>query len=320
VVTVRAGHTTGRISMVLSPGGSISGRITIAATGAPARGVCVTAVAAGQIYGNGASTDARGSYRIFGLNAGRYHVFVYAYAPYCEQGSENLASRSLPGSVRVTAGHLTKGVDGSLSQGGSIAGRVTGPGGHGVPGACVEAFPLPGGAQSYGTTGRFGKYLLSSLVPGRYKVLLGEPGCSDGPANLAGQWYATASDRGSATVITVRAGHTRDGVSTALGLDGTITGTDDGPASAPLTGICVSAVPVSPYLSTVYAVASSGSYSLADLAPGRYRVEFQSGCGLAGMASQWWQGAGSGAAATVITVKLGSVVTGIDAVMAAAGG
>ncbi len=315
VVTVRAGHTTGRISMTLTTGGSISGRITIKATGAPARGVCLTAVAPGILYGNGATTDAHGRYRIVGLSAGAYHLFVDASEPYCEQGSENLASRRLPGVIRVTAGQLSSGANGALGEGGSVSGRVTGPGGRGVPGACVEAFPQPGGAESYGTTGRFGKYLLTSLVPGRYKVRLGDPGCSDGPANLAAEWFDQSIGMGSATVITVRAGHTRGGVDGVLGIDGTITGAVDGAGSTPLTGICVSAIPASRYLPTVYTAASNGKYTLPELAPGRYRIEFQSGCGLTGLATQWWQRAASRAAATVILVRPGDVVTDINATM-----
>lgn len=159
--------------------------------------------------------------------------------------------------------------------------------------------------------------MLTGLVPGRYKVGFDDPGCSYGPVNLAAQWFDQAGDRGSATVITVRAGHTRGHVNAALGLDGTVTGTVDGPGSSPLTGICVSAVPVSPYLRAVYAVTGKGRYTPADLNPGRYRIEFQSRCGLTGMATQCWQGAASKAAATVITVGVSYVVAGIDATMKA---
>jgi hypothetical protein len=46
-------------------------------------------------------------------------------------------------------------------------------------------------------------------------------------------------------------------------------------------------------------------------------VEFQPGCGLTGLATQWWQGVASRAAAKVITVGPGGVITGIDATMKA---
>ena len=160
---------------------------------------------------------------------------------------------------------MTTGVNGSVGQGGSLSGQVTGPGGHAEPGMCVEVFAHPGGFVSFLSTSRNGQYLVSGLAPGQYYVLLGDPGCSDGPPGLASQWYGGAASRSSSTVVTVTADHVRAGVNAALGTDGTISGSVTGPASAPLTGICVSAVPVSRSGSTLYATSSQGTYTLADL-------------------------------------------------------
>jgi hypothetical protein len=60
---------------------------------------------------------------------------------------------------------------------------------------------------------------------------------------------------------------------------------------------------------------STGSYSLQDLQPGRYKVKFSIGCGASGFKTQWWKNAGTSAAATVITVGAGALVTGIDAAL-----
>jgi hypothetical protein len=202
-----------------------------------------------------------------------------------------------------------------------MSGHITETGGAPVPGACVEAVPVIGGVYSTdyveSVTGRFGKFLLTGLAPGRYHVRVGTAWCSDGPVNLDTLWYGEASGKPKGTTVTVRAGHVQSGLDAVLRPDGTITGTVTGPANALVTGICVSAVPVSRYQSTEYAVTNNGSYTLADLAPGRYRVEFQPGCGLTGLATQWWQGVASRAAAKVITVGPGGVITGIDATMKA---
>jgi hypothetical protein len=48
IVTVRAGHTTGGVHIALPRGGSITGRVTIAASGRPAQDVCVSAASAGS--------------------------------------------------------------------------------------------------------------------------------------------------------------------------------------------------------------------------------------------------------------------------------
>jgi hypothetical protein len=65
----------------------------------------------------------------------------------------------------------------------------------------------------------------------------------------------------------------------------------------------------------VIAVTRGGGYSVIDLTPGRYRVEFSSGCGASGYATQWWKNASSQAKATTITVPASTVRTGIDAVL-----
>jgi hypothetical protein len=62
-------------------------------------------------------------------------------------------------------------------------------------------------------------------------------------------------------------------------------------------------------------VTRGGGYSVIDLTPGRYRVEFSSGCGASGYATQWWKNASSQGRATIITVPANTVRTGIDAVL-----
>jgi hypothetical protein len=65
----------------------------------------------------------------------------------------------------------------------------------------------------------------------------------------------------------------------------------------------------------VIAVTARGAYAIADLAPGRYRVEFSPGCGATGYVTQWWRRAASAAAATIVTVTAASTVTGISAAL-----
>ena len=88
-----------------------------------------------------------------------------------------------------------------------------------------------------------------------------------------------------------------------------------GTGAAPLTGVCISAVPVATAQRTVYAVSGAGRYTVTDLLPGKYRVEFQAGCGKSGVKAQWWQDAAASATAKVITVSPAATVSGIDAVM-----
>jgi hypothetical protein len=165
-------------------------------------------------------------------------------------------------------------------------------------------------------TDAHGRYVLTGLTPGSYKVEFGDPSCSDGAAGLGIQWYKDAASEGSATAITVTAGQTTSAINAALPADGTITGTVTGTSAAPLSGVCVSAVPLAKGQPAIFTVSGGGSYQLAGLMPGQYRVEFQAGCGQAGVKTQWWQDAASSAAATVITVGADATVGAINAVMA----
>ena len=317
-VTVRAGHTTGNIALKLPPGGEVTGRVTAASNGRPVPGACVGATPVnpatlGSSFGS--PTSRSGTYRIVGLRTGSYRISVF---PNCFADSVNLRSVTLPHSVSVTQGKVKAGVNASLLAGGSIAGQVTGPGAAVVPGACVEAFQIPGGLVASVETDADGNYLVTGLAPGKYTVEFGDPSCSDGAAGLGIQWYNGASGSGSATVITVTAGKTASGVNSVLPADGTITGTVTGQSAAKLSGVCVSAVPAAAGEAAIFTVSAGGSYTLDGLLPGRYRVEFQAGCGQAGVTTQWWQDAASSAAARIVTVSPGATVSGIDAVMAGA--
>ena len=65
----------------------------------------------------------------------------------------------------------------------------------------------------------------------------------------------------------------------------------------------------------IVAISRPTGYSLIDLLPGRYKVEFSSDCGATGYRTQWWHNARSRHAATVINVSAAHTVTRIDARM-----
>ena len=66
------------------------------------------------------------------------------------------------------------------------------------------------------------------------------------------------------------------------GISGRVTASASG---APLTGVCIRAVPKTAGRTVSFTVGANGRYSLTGLTPGRYTVMFSSGCGAAGYAT-----------------------------------
>ncbi|HEY2640559.1 MAG TPA: carboxypeptidase-like regulatory domain-containing protein, partial [Streptosporangiaceae bacterium] len=132
----------------------------------------------------------------------------------------------------------------------------------------------------------------------------------------APQWYNDKPTQATADNVTITLGHTTTGIDAALQTDGAITGTVLGPSSTPLSGICVTAMPLAAGFTPVVAISgTSGGFTLTEMLPGQYKVEFSSGCGVTGYRTQWWADASSAQAATVITVSAATTASQINAKM-----
>jgi hypothetical protein len=183
--------------------------------------------------------------------------------------------------------------------------------------ACAEFISAnPNSPGGIGFTGPTGRYMATGIAPGSYQVYFGDPSCTLNPPDLAPQWYNDQPTQATATRVPITVGHTTPGIDAALQADGSITGAVDGPSSKALSGVCVTAMPLVAGSMPIMAISKSGSFSLAGLLPGRYKVEFSSGCGATGYLTQWWKDVSSRQAATVINVSAAHSVTGIDATMA----
>ncbi len=315
-VRVRAAQTTSEINAALAVGGTMSGVVVAQATGKPVRNECVDAYdAASQSFGF-AQTNKLGHYAMRGLATGRYLVF---FTP-CYAKGPNLASTTRPGLVRVTAPRAVTGINARLAAGGSVSGKVIG-GSHLQSSICVEVVPIdPAGSFGFAFTGIDGTYTATGLAAGTYHVYFNDPSCGFGVPQFAGQWYNGQLTEATATTVPVSAGSTTAGIDATLQPFGEISGTVTGPTHATVPGECVTATPAGKgfvgILPAVIAISTkTGGYSLPDLQPGRYKVEFSTGCGAASLKTQWWKNADSAAAATVITVGAGALVTSIDAAL-----
>ncbi len=319
-VLVRQGRATPHIDAHLGVGGSISGRI-VTHTGQTVRRFCVEAFDAATESFGFVLTDRAGNYKITGLSTGTYQII----AAKCFGGNE--AETTRPGNVHVHAPQALNGINVRLPAGGSVTGTVL----AGSPSVarsdvCVIIVPVKAnGSFGLAATHPDGTYRVSGLAAGQYQVNFADPNCFFSPNDdLAPQWFNDQQTQATANDVTVTAGATTGGINATLVTNGSISGSVSDQAHAPVGGECVMAIPIGaapdPLLEVrqrreIAVSGPNGSYSLLGVPPGRYKVEFSSGCGGASFKTQWWKNAGSAAAATVITVGAGALVTGIDAAL-----
>jgi len=308
--TVRSNATTAGIDATMRLGGSVTGRV-VDYGGKPLRNMCAFAYNPGTGQFGFASTGQAGTYAIHGLATGSYTVSI---SP-CNLAVNLVAVTK---HIKVNASHTTRRVNARLFPGGSASGVVTVAGSATpVAYACVEFISAnPANPGGFGFTGADGRYRATGMAPGSYQVYIGDPACDLGSSDLAPQWYNDQPTRATASKVTITVGHTTTGIDAALQTDGTITGTVLGPSSKPLSGACVTAMPLAAGSVPVVAVSGkSGGFTLTEMLPGRYKVEFSSGCGATGYRTQWWKDVGSRQHATPIKVSAAQTVTGVNATM-----
>jgi hypothetical protein len=326
-VTVKAPDTTSGISVAMSPGGSISGTVTSAATGKGVGGICVDAdqpTVYIQYFGTtsvssflipstlGSSVTASdGTYAISGLPAGDYSV---AFASCAQPTNLNYA---LPATyhqtsdptvmppVVVTAGSTTAGIDYALNPGGKVIGYVTDSTNHKpVAGICVS---FVNSSFTYfdlaGETGAQGTYLAEGIAPGTYQAQFAPCGNANW---LGSQWNNGAS-------LTVKANGVTSGISGTVSPGGLITGTVTTTSGVPLTDLCVVLSQSSQNggsIELIGPIGFAGSYKVGQLPSGDYSVGFADGCFLSAagnFATSFWDNG------KAVAVKAGGPpVTGID--------
>ena len=330
-VSVAAGATTTGIDAALQPGGTITGTVTDASSGAAVAGICVSIPA-----GESASTGTSGTYSIVGVPLGGTTVaFNTCPGPtdtYQTQGYPNvtLTSAEVP-VVLSTGGQTISGINDALAQQGAISGTVTDAStGTGISGICVIAAPdQPGGTVGnvsplLAVTASNGTYTISGLDAGSYQVTFTQysPLTTCGSTGgYASQYYPGVYLASGVRSVQVAAGTTVSGINASMVAAGSISGTVS-PATA---GVCVTAQPTAGAPSVAgYSVSATtgtnGSYDISLLPPGSYEVSFSAGCGYSGpMVTTYYNGALGPGTATPIQLAAGQNVTGIDDTLSAGG-
>jgi hypothetical protein len=220
--------------------------------------------------------------------------------------------------LTIKKGSRFTGIDGKLVPGAAISGivRAGGKTGSGLAGVCVTAAGYGAAAavivQTISRAG--GRYLITGLGTGKYQVQF-QPGCGN-PGSYSSSNYPKA--------VSVKDGSTVKGIDWYVPLAGEITGVvTAGQLSTPVKGICVVGAAVLPggvaeIDETVTGL--NGSYAFTGLDAASYVVGFQAGCGSSGSyVSQYYDNQSNPENTSLVKVKTGQHVAGIDANLAPGG-
>jgi len=305
-VAVTIGQTTPGIHAALRPGGSVSGRVTDAATGRGIAGA-TPRLLGGQLSNQIVETAADGSYTLTQLSAGTFKVQFsppwnsdYRSVYYNGQETADLAQ-----TITVTRGSPVPNINGALGKGSRIKGRVTDEAtGLGVSGVSTMAYDAQAKARSSGSPNADGDYTISGLAPGEYRVKLTPLSGTYGE-----EWWLDQREFGLADVITVGAEATVTGIDAQLGPGGGITGrvTEAG-ARAGIATVRVVVYDTKYEQLRQFYSDYEGFYRIGNLPPGFYKVYFDTAASPQ-FESEWYDGAAAFETATVIEIVAGETLT-----------
>jgi hypothetical protein len=231
-VIVTAGSDTPDINFNLDPGGSISGTVTDASTGAPLENIEVNT---GLIW-NGACTDSNGQYSIDGLplDAGIVvktedrDTFCVSPGAYIMEVWQEVPFESEATPVTLTTGdENVGGIDFTLDLGGRITGYVfENNGSTPIANAWLVIRNIATNEYWEVETDTSGAYQSPALPAGDYRVRAGAP-------DFADEFYENAGLNGdAATPVHVTAGNDTSGIDFTLdpggGIAGVVTDADTG--------------------------------------------------------------------------------------------
>jgi len=320
-VTLAAGSAASGIDAQLATGATISGTVSSAA--GPLAGVTVAALGASDdgITGQEPVTDANGDYTITGLSSGSYKVLFSAPMGqnFATQWWKDVSTFAAATAVTASPAKPVTGIDATLATGASISGTIFAPGTPevGLANAAVSIYPASGGPAITGTaTDANGLYTVDDLPAGSYTVGITT---NYNSGVVAAEWWGGTFIQSGAKTLTLTQGEAATSISQQLIVGSPISGTITAGGVAAVgaavdlwSSDAIIGQSVNPPLEVI--TDSSGHYTLPNVGPGKYTIEFSSSD--PHFSGQWWNNKPSQAKATKLTVTKNVAVTGIDATLA----
>jgi hypothetical protein len=252
-------------------------------------------------------TNAGGQFTITG-SAGAYDILFESQGELLSEWHGDTQDRALAHPLTVPeTGMVT--ADAVLSPGGAISGTVTNSQGAPVHGVLVRASNADG-TTVFGASAPFtdenGHYRLRRLPTGDYKIRFG-----DG-SQAPDEWYDSSPSSDGAQLVPVTAGSTTGEIDASLSFYGAIAGTIATANGLSAAGGTVRLYEGAQVIASV-GIGPDGAYTLSDVAPGRYRVQFNPPSRTVSLGedlvSQFYGGAWLAADAAELTVGDGETTT-----------
>jgi hypothetical protein len=319
-VTVTNGQTTGGIDAQLADGAAISGRVTDASGTVGIENVDVQIRDLANNWYPGASTDSDGYYTISWLSAGNYKIEFSTYnvpGNYTGEWYNNKSSFESADTLSVTPGQTLTGIDAQLEQGGAISGRVTdATGAVGIANVDVQICDLAQYWLPGTSTDSDGYYTLAGLPAGDYKI---EFRTNWTPGNYVGEWYNDKFSFESADTVSVTVGQTTTGIDAQLANGGAVSGRVTNSSGGGIANVDVNICDLNQYWFYGVNTDEDGYYTLYGLAPGNYKVQFNTNNASGNYSGEWYNDKSSFENADIVVVNVGLTTTGINAQLAEGG-
>ena len=314
-ITVNAGTMTSVDPVRPPTRGRVSGTVTETGTGTAIAGSLALALTSGGSIERGVAANGSGQYDLTGLSAGSHFVgFIDPSGNHATRFSPNSPNVPNASTVAVTGGGNTT-VNGSLptqtgsGTGSTLSGSVTETGtGTALAGMWVMALNAADFRMTkMATTNASGVYSMN-VAAGSYKLAFIDPN-----ALHATEWHnnlpATSLDQATSVptpaVVNAQLDRTRGSIV------GTITAD---PSGTPLSGVWALAIgPSGPAGGAI--TAADGTYSIAGLPTGSYRIAFVDPSG--GRLTEYYNNSATIEGATPFTVPAGGSITRNAALAAA---
>jgi uncharacterized surface anchored protein len=292
--------------------GSISGTVIEDSTDAPLEGIAVEAYdEATDLRVRRTVTAADGSYTLGDLPAANYYVKFRDPCGCMQTEFYDNVYKASAATILPVAGDATTGIDGELAEytvfGGIVTDSATA---EPVGGVVVDIYDDDAGVRvTKRITDGSGAWFVTSLPPGNYRVRFTDP-----TDYYVREWYEGVQYLGKeyATVVPLAAGEVKFDVDATLDVSivGSISGTvTDSETDEPLPGIRVLAYDSANVRYTAI-TDGEGNYTLSELPPGPYRINFRDT--LNGEYLQKWYPNGPQSQAQPVIVPTDTDVTGID--------